>query len=209
MKFCDCVRRECELYNLIRYLIGSIFLVFFRWKIIGAHHLPKHGGIIVASNHISNFDPLIIGTAIPRRIHFMAKEELFRNPILSAVIQWLGAFPVKRGAADRTAIRTAMALLDGGKVVGLFPEGTRSRTGELGKAEPGLAMIAARTGSVIVPAAIIGANRVFCKGSLLPQFRVVFGQPISVEKGKASKEELETLTNKMMQEIQILLTNHS
>lgn len=209
MKFYDCVRRECVLYSLVRYLIAAIFLLLFRWKITGAHHLPKHGGVIVASNHISNFDPLIIGTAIPRRIHFMAKEELFQNPILRTIIQWLGAFPVKRGAADRTAIRTAMDLLNNGKVVGLFPEGTRSRTGELSSAEPGLAMIAARTGSVVVPAAIIGANNVLRNGSLLPQFRVIFGEPIAVEKGKASKEELEKLTGKIMQEIQIILKKYS
>ena len=94
-------------------------------------------------------------------------------------------------------------------MVGLFPEGTRSKNGQLGQAEPGLAMIAAKAGATIVPTAVIGTNKVFRDGSLLPQFRVYFGKPIVVKKDKASKEDLEKITNTMMQEINTLLQKYA
>ena len=197
------------MYSLIRFFATCIFKIIFRWRITGAENVPASGAVIVASNHISNFDPLVVGAAITRPIHFMAKEELFANPVLRQIIRWLGAFPVRRGAADRTAIRTAMNFLEEGKVIGLFPEGTRSKTGEIGQAEAGLAMIATKTGATIVPAAIFGTNKVFQAGSLLPGFQVYFGKPIRVKKGKASKKELENITETMMQEIRSLLKEQS
>lgn len=197
------------MYNLVRYVIGFFLVVLFRWRVTGAENVPVSGGVIIASNHISNFDPFVVGTAVSRKLHFMAKEELFVNPIMRAIIQWLGAFPVRRGASDRTAIRTAINLLENGNMVGLFPEGTRSKNGQLGQAEPGLAMIAAKAGATIVPTAVIGTNKVFRNGSLLPQFRVHFGKPIIVKKDKASKEDLEKITNTMMQEINTLLQKYS
>lgn len=196
------------MYSLIRFFVTCIFVVFFRWRINGVENVPASGAVIIASNHISNFDPLVVGAAISRPIHFMAKEELFTNLVLRQLIQWLGAFPVRRGAADRTAIRTAMNFLEEGKVIGLFPEGTRSKTGELGQAEAGLAMIATKTGATIVPAAVFGTNKVFQVG-LFPRFQVYFGKPIRVKKGKASKEELEKITETMMQEISSLLKEQS
>ena len=197
------------MYNLVRYAIAFFLVLLFRWRVTGAENIPVSGGVIIASNHISNFDPFVVGTAVSRKLHFMAKEELFVNPVMRAIIQWLGAFPVRRGASDRTAIRTAINLLENGNMVGLFPEGTRSKNGQLGQAEPGLAMIAAKAGATIVPTAVIGTNKVFRDGSLLPQFRVYFGKPIVVKKDKASKEDLEKITNTMMQEINTLLQKYA
>jgi 1-acyl-sn-glycerol-3-phosphate acyltransferase len=134
----------------------------------------------------------------------MAKEELFQIPIFGWIITKLNAFPVKRGIADRSAIRTSLALLDKGEIVGLFPEGTRSKTGRLGKAEPGLALIAAKTGAVIIPVAVKGTNKVFREGRLLPKFEVIFGTPIQVER-ITNKEYLETVTLNMMDNIAVLL----
>ncbi len=197
------------MYSLIRSIIALLLTVVFRWRITGAENIPATGPIIVATNHISNFDPFVVGGALQRPVHFMAKEELFKNPVLSAIIKYLGAFPVRRGASDRNAIRMAINLLEEGKVIGLFPEGTRSKTGVLGQAEPGLAMIAAKAGATIVPAAIIGTNRVFQDGHGLPCFEIHFGNPITVDKGKSSREELEAITALMMNEISGLLQKYN
>lgn len=192
-------------YNLIRAIVKLFLLVFFRVTYTGANNIPVNGPVIVASNHISFWDPPVIGCGIFRPIHFMAKEELFANPIFNWIITKLKAFPVKRGTADRGAIRTALSLLEQGEIVGLFPEGTRSRTGQLGKAEPGLALIAAKAGAVIIPAAVINTDKICRDGILFPKIEVKFGRPIIVEKGVTNKEYLDGLTKQLMSEIAALL----
>ena len=197
------------MYNFLCLLLGAIFSIFFRWKVIGAENIPAAGGVIIAANHVSLWDPPVLGAAIPRRIHFMAKEELFTNPVFSWLITKLGAFPVKRGIADRTAIRTALSLLENGSVLGLFPEGTRSKTGVLGAPEPGLAMLAIKAGVPVVPAAIVGTNKVLRDGHIFPQFRVIFGKPLSLARDTAGKDSLDVLSGKVMGEIDRLLKGES
>lgn len=193
------------MYGFLKIALYYFFTLFFRFKIIGAQHLPMSGGVIIAANHISLWDPPVLSAACTRPINFMAKEELFANPLFSRIITNLKAFPVRRGAADRTAIRYAINLLKNGEILGAFPEGTRSKTGELGKPEPGIAMIALKAGVTIVPAAIIGTNKVFKKGSILPQFIVKFGKPIMITEEKADKEMMEKISATIMEEISCLL----
>lgn len=193
------------MYNVVRVFLHYFFKVIFRCKIIGADNIPSYGGAIIAANHVSLFDPPVVGTAFARPIHFMAKEELFAIPVLKWIFTGLKAFPVRRATADRTAIRHAITLLNNGELLGLFPEGTRSKTGKLGKPETGLAMIALKSGAPVVPTAIIGTNKVWKDGLLLPRFIVKFGAPITVEQGKADKEAMENLSNRIMQEISHLL----
>lgn len=197
------------MYNFLCLLLGAVFSIFFRWKVTGAENIPAAGGVIIAANHVSLWDPPVLGTAIPRRIHFMAKEELFTNPVFRWLITKLGAFPVKRGIADRTAIRTALSLLENGSVLGLFPEGTRSKTGVLGAPEPGLAMLAIKAGVPVVPAAIIGTNKVLRDGHVFPQFRVIFGKPLFLARDTAGKDSLDVLSGKVMGEIDRLLKGES
>lgn len=197
------------LYSVLRLVFGSIFTVFFRWKISGTENIPIQGAAIIASNHISNWDPPVIGTALPRRLRFMAKEELFSIPIFDKIISSLGAFPVKRGSADRTAIKTAISILENGEILGLFPEGTRSKNGQLGKPEPGIALIAVKTGAPIIPAAIIGTNKIFSNGNLFPKFEVIFGKPILIDKGRVDKEGLDRIGVQIMDEISHLLARHN
>jgi len=193
------------LYEFLKVVFSFIFTVFFRWKVSGVDNIPKNGGVLICANHISLLDPPVIATAASRHLHFMAKEELFRIWGFGRIIRNLHAFPVRRGTADRTAIRTALGLLIAGEVVGMFPEGTRSKTGILGNPEPGVSLIAARSGVPIVPAAITGTNQFFRNGKILPQFSVRFGKPIPIERGKIDKEALDSLSQTIMSEIGNLL----
>lgn len=193
------------MYEFLRVVFSFVFKVFFRWKVSGVDNIPKTGGVLICANHISLLDPPVIATAIPRQLHYMAKEELFRIWGFGRLIRNLNAFPVRRGTADRTAIRTALGLLIAGEVVGMFPEGTRSKTGILGNPEPGVSLIAARAGVPIVPAAITGTNQFFCNGNILPHFSVKFGKPIPIEQGKIDKEALDALSQTIMNEISNLL----
>jgi 1-acyl-sn-glycerol-3-phosphate acyltransferase len=181
----------------------------FRWEVIGVSNIPAKGGVVIAANHASLWDPPILGSAIASRrwpVHFMAKEELFKSTVLGYIITKLHAFPVRRGTADRVAIRTAINLLQAGEVVSLFPEGTRSKNGQLGPAQPGAAMIAVKAGVPIIPAAIIGTNKIFSNHNWLPKVKVVFGKPIGVP-DKADKEALGQLSETTMERIAELIND--
>jgi len=193
------------LYSFFRILLYYFFKVFCRFKIIGAQHIPTSGGAIIASNHISLWDPPVMSAACSRSINFMAKEELFSISMFKWLITKLKAFPVRRGTADRTAIRYAINLLKNGEILGVFPEGTRSKSGELGKPEPGIAMIVLKAGVPIIPAAIIGTNKVFKCGCIFPQFIVKFGKPIIVNGEKGDKEMMAKISDTIMEEISYLL----
>ena len=108
-------------YRLFRGIFRIIFSLVFRWQVIGREHIPKEGPVILCANHISLWDPPLLGSGIERQVHFMAKEELFKIPLLSFLITKFGAVPLKRGAGDRAAIRTTLKLLEDGKIFGIFP----------------------------------------------------------------------------------------
>lgn len=191
------------MYDILKFIIGITFKLLFRLKVIGRENIPRNGGAIIACNHISLLDPPVVGVSMDRYINFMAKDELFHYPVFSWIITKLKAFPVRRGMADRVAIRKAIVLLESGQIVGLFPEGTRSKTGILGKPEAGLAMIAVKTGVPIIPTAIIGTAS-FGK-TILPKFKVKFGKPIIVNKGKGDRDTMDMISESIMREIAILL----
>jgi len=191
-------------YELLRMFFAVLFSIAFRWRTSGTENIPA-GGAIIAANHISLWDPPVVGTAISRKAHFMAKEELFANPVFGWLISKLGAFPVKRGAADRTAIKTALTLLKNGSILVIFPEGTRSKDGKLGTPEAGLALLAVKAGVPVIPAAIFGTNKIFRDGHVLPKFRIVFGKPILLGGSTAGKESMETMSTQVMAEISHLL----
>ena len=157
-----------------------LFRVLLRWRVTGLENIPA-GGAIIAPNHQSFWDIPLLGVALRgRHVHFMAKSELFQNPVFGWVIRTLLAFPVKRGAPDRAAIRHAIEMLKAGDLVAIFPEGTRSKTGQLGAPEAGLSLIAAKADVPIVPVAIYGSRLIFSKNQFLPQVKIHFGNPINI-----------------------------
>jgi 1-acyl-sn-glycerol-3-phosphate acyltransferase len=167
---------------------------------LGAERVPAHGAVVVACNHISNWDPVLVGVACPRELHFLAKEELFRNRLFGGLIRGVNALPVRRGALDRRALGLAVGVLKRGGVLLVFPEGTRSRSGELGEARPGVAYIASAGGAVIVPAAITGSHELARALLRRRRVRIAFGEPF--EAGPAcSREGYEALTDRIMRAI--------
>lgn len=189
------------IYFILRVIFCTFFKLLFRAEIIGKENLPREGAAIVAANHMSNWDPPLLACFLPRPVGYMAKEELFENPVFGGIIRRAHAFPVKRGAADRGAIKTAVQVLKTGHCLGLFPEGTRSRTGQMKKAEAGVGLIAAMTDAPVVPAAIIGTDRIFANGGLFPKLRVIYGKPLRFTGDRKDKEELAAFSQSVMDEI--------
>ncbi|MBQ7454792.1 MAG: 1-acyl-sn-glycerol-3-phosphate acyltransferase [Selenomonadaceae bacterium] len=188
-------------YKIFRVLCRFWYGIIFRTRVIGAENIPAEGAFILAANHVSNWDPPFLGAFIDREICYMGKEELFKNPVMAWICRQLHVFPVKRGAADKTAIKTAVKILKDGKCLGIFPEGTRSKTGKLGKAEAGISLIAAMTKSPIIPAAIVGTEKIFSREKFLPQLAVVYGTPIKFSGSTKDKEALENFAQLIMNEI--------
>ena len=171
------------LYRSSSVLLRLLFRLFNRWEVTGREHVPSTGGVLLIANHTSYSDPPIVGTACPRPVHFMAKAELFDRPLLGAFIRRTHAFPVRRGAADRTALRRAVRLLREGRVLLVFPEGTRSPDGRLQELEQGAAFIALSGKAAVVPVGLVGADRLLPKGSpiLRPaKLHVRFGPPVDL-----------------------------
>jgi len=189
------------LYALARCFFVPFFRLLFRARVSGTEHLPKDGPVILAANHLSNWDPPFLACFLPRPVNYMAKVELFENPVFAAAIRSCHAFPVKRGAADRGAIKIAMQVLKSGGVLGVFPEGTRSRTGEVQKAEAGVALFASMSNAPVVPAAIIGTNEIFSERKTFPRLTVVYGEPMMFTGNRKNREDLERFSQSILDRI--------
>ncbi|HOM43001.1 MAG TPA: lysophospholipid acyltransferase family protein [Bacillota bacterium] len=160
-------------YRFARALLIPVFLLFYNYRITGRENIPKDGPYIVCGNHVSAVDPILVGISIPNRMYFMAKVELFRNRLLRALMNALGAFPIKRGEADIKSIKTSLKLLNSGKILALFPEGTRKKSDGI-TAEPGIAMLAIKSKVPIVPVAIISSYKFFKRTN------IIIGEPIEL-----------------------------
>jgi 1-acyl-sn-glycerol-3-phosphate acyltransferase len=191
-----------KLYSFGKWLCGTYFKGTYKPEIIGAENMPKTGGVLLCTNHIHNYDPPLVGVASPREVHFMAKAELFSVPVLKYIMPMINAFPVKRGMSDKTALKTGMNLLKEGKVVGLFPEGTRSKTGEIGEGLAGAGFFALKSDAHIVPCAIVGEYK---KGKSL---KVVFGKPIDFTHFREQKASAKEATELIMKHIGQLKKDH-
>jgi 1-acyl-sn-glycerol-3-phosphate acyltransferase len=192
------------------YIVAIIIRPFFvRLKIEGDENVPAAGGCVIACNHTLGADYVLLGYASPRQVYYMAKAEIFAiHPLVARLVASAGAFPVKRGQGDTQAIDQAVAIVKSGKIVGMFPEGTRSRSGVLRQAKPGAARIALGAGAPIVPAAVIDGETIlrdFFKFQRRPVVTVRFGPPLAVSGDGDNPQDVRQVTTAMMLAIADLL----
>ena len=195
-------------YHFAVWTTTLLLNLFSRWRVIGRERVPRRGPLLVVSNHLNNADPIILMALVPRVIHTMAKEELFRPPV-GWMARGLSSFPVRRGQSDRQAIRTALEYLRAGSCVGMFPEGTRSRSGGLRKAHPGAGLLALRSRATIQPVGMVGTSKLRHPLSVLgrPRIDIIFGEPFELPTRGGDGRDLSPAeaTALMMQRIAELL----
>ena len=184
------VERATPIWKMAQVLVRIWGSAFFDLKVFGIRNVPRTGGVLIVSNHQSLLDPLVLGARLPRPMSYMAKSELFRNRAFAWLIRSLGAFPVRQGAGDIRAIKETVQRLQEGRILNIFPEGSRTETGQIGPMEPGAALVVRKAGVPIVPAAIDGSYEAWPKGRRTFRrrpIRIVFGPPIDVKGMKAEQ----------------------
>ncbi|MDR0956315.1 MAG: 1-acyl-sn-glycerol-3-phosphate acyltransferase [Endomicrobium sp.] len=184
------------LFLLGRQFFRVMFSLLYRWEINGIENIPKYGGAIIAPNHVSFFDPPLTGAAMKRPLYFMAKKELFDIPIFGKIIKQTNAFPVKRGIQDISTMKYVFSLLRNEHLLLMFPEGTRSKSGVLGKAKSGIGMIACNAQVPLIPVKIENTNKMI----KFKQIKIKYGQPIYPPK-EFSKKDYVNLSQEVLDAI--------
>jgi 1-acyl-sn-glycerol-3-phosphate acyltransferase len=187
--------------------VGRLVALIYRTRYLGTENVPQ-GGAILAGNHVSYLDPVLLWTGSPRPAHFVAKAELWESKFLSWVLDRVWVFPVRRGTADREMITTATSLLENGELIGMFPEGTRSHSADpnvLGEAHGGVSFIALRANVPIVPVRISGTDKAWGRGQKMPRLSKVtvrFLEPVYPDQFEGGrKERMEAMTAEVMRRI--------
>jgi len=198
------------LYAIVRAATAVVLRLLVGLEGRGAENVPKTGPVLVVTNHSSVLDPPAVGALAPRPLYYLAKAELFRIPLFGRLIHALHARPVRRGAADPSALRTALRVLEGGGALLVFPEATRQPEGRLGRGRPGAGMLALLSGAPVVPAYVSGTGRAWPKGRRLPRpakVRVHFGKPMSFDwrPERDRKEQYAAASHGMMAAIATLM----
>jgi len=191
------------IYWILYYIIKISGQIFSPRTILGKEHIPKAGSFILASNHKSNLDPLLIGLCFHRRISYMAKDSLFQNPIMRFFLQHVEAFPIRRGASDVRALRESLRRLKRGLPVVVFPEGTRQGTGIKSKTHPGIGFLAVKGRVPVIPVHIDGSDKVLPPKSRIPKrarITISFGKPILFSEGQSYPD----IVTAIMKEIEAL-----
>ncbi|HTX62060.1 MAG TPA: lysophospholipid acyltransferase family protein [Acidimicrobiales bacterium] len=199
-------------YHLVRGFAGVLCRLYFRVKVEGAESIPSSGPVILAPVHRSFIDFLIVGTTVtPRKVFFMAKDDLWKSKALGAFLDSFGAFPVNRDGADRLALDRSRDVLDRGEVLILFPEGTRRSGPSVESLHEGAAFLAARTGAPIVPIGVGGTGEAMPKGKRLPRpvkVHLIVGEPIAPPErsggGRVARSKVHALTEELQGEMQRL-----
>ena len=176
-------------YRIMRWIVYPFIRIFMRVECFGAENIPKNKGYILAANHISMADVFAIAVPVKGQICYMGKEELFKLKISKWFFTALGGFAVRRGKGDTEAIDKACELVNGGKILGIFPEGTRSKTGEPGKAKAGVALIAMQTKADVLPISIkysTGRFKLFCKATVRIGELISYTEPDEEESQRAA-----------------------
>ena len=165
-------------YFLVCLLVRVLLSLVFGMRVKGKRNISLHGKLVVASNHRSNLDPLIVATALPREVHFFAKIELFKNRIFAAVIRYLNAFPVTRSGFDRRALDHALKILERDEALLIFPEGTRAPAGGFLRAKTGIGWVASLSNAPIVPVYVHGSDHPLRAILRRPRITAVIGNPL-------------------------------
>jgi 1-acyl-sn-glycerol-3-phosphate acyltransferase len=195
-------------YGLLWVLTRSVAWLCFRYRVVGT--VPRTGGLLIAANHASYFDIPLLGCGMTRRAWYLGRSDLFPIPGSKVILQWLGWIPLRLGRLDRKAFDKAIALIKQGKVVVIFPEGSRTLDGRLQEAKAGLGMIVAQTGCSVVPAYLKGTFEVLPSGAKWPRFRQVtvrFGEPVTfpkVEQNGENKKFYQDVSQTVMERIAAL-----
>ena len=174
--------------QLTKAILRLIYKILFPVQVTGFDNIPSKGPVIICSNHISWWDPPLLGSIIHRKVYAMAKEELFKYFLFGKIIRYMGAFPVKREVADRRALKEALKVLSEGSVLILFPEGTRSKIGKVQKPLPGRGFIALKSKAPVVPVAIKGPYKLFKPVKVKIGVPMFFNHYSQKDKGKTADE---------------------
>jgi len=171
-------------YRSLQYMFQVLLPLAFKFRVFGRSNIPAGGPVLIACNHQSYLDPVLIGVALRREVHFLARDTLFTVPLFRRIIASLNAMSVRRDETDIQALRNALRVLKNDNMLLIFPEGTRTADGRLQHARPGWVLLAARSRAAVVPAIIEGAHRAWPRDALLPRPRpvsVTFGSPFRVD----------------------------
>ena len=198
--------------KLIYQLVSKLFVLpiykfVFKGQLIGRENIPQKGSFIMVSNHGSYLDPPILGHALGRNISFMAKAELFKIPFLGFVIKACGAYPVKRGIADKNTIKTACIKLSNNNCIGIFIDGTRQKNGRVNKPKQGAALLAFKNQKLLLPVAIVNSHKLIKFKYFIPFFSKIVikvGKPIQPPKN-SSRDDLNSLTRRLQDNINNLI----
>ena len=194
-------------YRAVAGIIGLASRLLFRPSVTGAENIPSHGPVLIAPIHRSNADFTFTLFMSRRKVFFMAKDSLFRLPMIGSILRHLGAFPVRRGAPDRESLTLAEEVLRRGHALVLFPEGTRKEGRTVAPLHDGAMFVAARTGAKVVPVGIGGSDRAMPKGAKLPRparVRIVVGRPIDppVSQGRVSRSAVAAKSEELRRELE-------
>ncbi len=185
-------------YNFAKGIVFIFQKLFFRIEIYGKENIPMSGRLILCSNHHSNWDPVTLAVFFPRQVHWMAKKELFKNKIFAKLLFSLGVFPVDREGNDLTAIKKSLRLLKEERVLGIFPEGTRVKYFNDDFIKSGLALIAVKSQSPVLPVYSEGNYKLFSK------IKIIIGHPIYIEledNAKLSNEKYTEISKDIMKKV--------
>ena len=197
------------LWKLAQGLCRILCSVFFDLKVYGAKNIPRAGGVLIVTNHESHLDPVLIGVQIFRPISYLAKSQLFENPVFGWLIRNLYAFPVRQGAGDVGAMKETIHRLKEVHLLNIFPEGSRSPDGNFLPVEAGVALVVRRAGVPVVPCVIDGSFEAMPRGTMIPQrkpLRVMYGRPIDMSGWKSEQiiSTIERRWREMMGELKRL-----
>jgi 1-acyl-sn-glycerol-3-phosphate acyltransferase len=198
-------RRKPVHYAISQLVSWFLFTLIFGFRCLGRNRIPRQGGCIIACSHQSFLDPIIVGFSCSRAVNYLARSTLFKNRLFAALIRSYGAMELERDEADVKALKRCVERLRRGEIVLLFPEGTRTRTGEIAPLKPGVFLMSSRAGVPVVPAAIEGSLRSWPRGRIFPRpapLRIAYGEPVYPGSGGSAYRDMAVRLRRTMQELQ-------